>query len=1791
MPAVPNLVAYRAKLANHIDNVVSLKNLMIDLGGGAKGAAFVLGKLNKAKTDTEKLGDTADDAQLVLKTTEKVGALKTPSRVLGEAAEKVETTSDKLKGDMDEALTKLDADNQVKSPLVGVVQELLSQTGSSLLTRAAEYYRQEVELRKDLDAVDQMIDALTAEPSSLDGSTDFSQLLAAQNALAAEVEAQALTRLDLLPDEGADYPGIIDKLESLQGFLRDIDFDLLDVAFGKLNGLSLAFDTLSGPLEAVAALLRPIEPLLDTAGAALDLLLAPVNTLIQELGLQDLLDTLTDTITAGLPAADLLQPLIDLMQWLKDDLDDFADNAFRLPEFMQYSADLQIGDALEGPTGIGTPIAETLEGDAGRDILDALAGDDIVRGMGGDDFLIAGEGNDTLDGGAGIDVAYFEGSFNQYELARETGTDRIIVTHVVPGRGVQHEGTSLLDGVEYVMFANITFTIAQLESALIGTSVLNGTNEGELMFLRTLGSLPDDGSVQNDGTGALNADGQNEANGFGGNDTMFGSTGNDELNGGAGNDLMLPGLGDDEVNGGGPGTVPGPGDGRDTYQVLDDDANRSHRIDLTTGDAFGEGRDTLSSIENLVIGRGGNHDLRGNAEDNTLITNEGDDVVGGDGGDDLIITDEGRDMLVGGDGSDTLEGGSENDILISSGAHQPGVSDLYDGGSGRDVLSYSRDYNTIRNLLNHFSPNERNVARDMLEDTGSDPGRIFLETETGRVERRDAAGATVAVDLFENIESFIGSDRNDTIRGHYDLDADFGVGIDGAGGNDLIYTGGATRVDGGAGDDRLMLTADQLDAPGTLNIGGGGGTDVLDLRGVGEARWRYYHEGSIAAYMQAFDPNSKSNLLNSNTGSIFRMNFYDGGIERVIFSDADVYIFNRPGGAQFVDFVMGAGNDVVQHEGQDGVFRTGAGNDSLTMQGDGIILAGAGDDTITLRGAEVDFRGEAGNDFADLRSGDGSFDGGAGFDIAGFTALYGNGVTVDLATGTATGSGRNPINSSVVSSIDVTLADFEGVIGTEGNDSLTGDDGANRLMGEDGRDTIHGAAGSDNLFGGDDRDSITGGAGNDSLHGGLGDDTLDGGAGTDTASYSNALPGAPGEGLRAEGYGGVRVDLTIGRVTGSFGTDTLISIENVFGTEGDDAITGNDQDNVLAGKHGDDNLIGLGGDDLLIAGGGLDTLTGGGGNDRILVGLGRSTVDGGAGTDTLQFGSDAGEIVVDFAGGTYSGTLEIPVAVWTDTGTAEARNFSGQSITPEDVRRTDPLYAQAASDLRLSLPDPDSDEAPRFQIRQETGEEAVSGRFSGIETVASGTAATRLILTAGVENFDGQVSDLDVADASASTGALVADLAAGTFGGALFSGDTLTDMEGVIGGGAADVLAGNRSDNLLSGNAGADYLSGRFGADTLEGGAGNDTMIGGAGADDMDGGAGSDILIGGTPADAVNSVRAQIFRAYQATLDRYPDTNGLDNWADRVETGELTLQEAIGGFVQSAEFQNVYGPLNPRAFVTLLYNNVLNRNPDDAGLGNWVDRINDGQSRESVVLGFSESAEFKAETALLSTTFATAGESAPFMDDVFRLYRATLDREPDPTGLANWAGRLADGQTYLDITTGFIASREFSNTYGNLNNSEFVTQLYRNVLNREPDASGLASWVGRLDSGDSKESVVRGFAQSREFISDQQGAFTGFMGAQTGDTLDGGQGPDVLVGSDHLADSFVFGAGDSGTDLVLGLNPWDILDFRDFDYASRAEVVARMSEIGPDVQFSDGQVNVRFRDTSLGDIEDVSVLF
>ena len=94
---------------------------------------------------------------------------------------------------------------------------------------------------------------------------------------------------------------------------------------------------------------------------------------------------------------------------------------------------------------------------------------------------------------------------------------------------------------------------------------------------------------------------------------------------------------------------------------------------------------------------------------------------------------------------------------------------------------------------------------------------------------------------------------------------------------------------------------------------------------------------------------------------------------------------------------------------------------------------------------------------------------------------------------------------------------------------------------------------------------------------------------------------------------------------------------------------------------------------------------------------------------------------------------------------------------------------------------------------------------------------------------------------------------------------------------------------------------------------------------------------------------------------------------------------------------------------------------------------------------------------------------------------AVFSRQPDGAGQGYWVAQHQGGATLQTIAKMFVTSPEFRETYDDLDDDEFLTVLYRNVMDREPDAGGLAYWQGLMDSGLSRAEVTLWFAESAEF--------------------------------------------------------------------------------------------------------------
>ena len=401
-------------------------------------------------------------------------------------------------------------------------------------------------------------------------------------------------------------------------------------------------------------------------------------------------------------------------------------------------------------------------------------------------------------------------------------------------------------------------------------------------------------------------------------------------------------------------------------------------------------------------------------------------------------------------------------------------------------------------------------------------------------------------------------------------------GINGRDGNDRIWgSGGDDILEGGAG-------ADRLDGDAGMDWAAYRDSDAAVTINLAEGMVQGGHaEGDVLTEIENIIGSAHDDVLVGDDAA----NRLEGG-----------------GGADRLD--GGAGSDWASYKSSnegvtvDLAAGTAAGGDA---QGDVIEnienLSGSGFADV-LRGDDNANRldGGGGDDWLLGSSGADQLDGGAGLDGLSYE-LSAAGVTVNLGEGTSAGGYAQ---GDVFTSI-------EHVMGSEYRDVLMGDADANELYG----------------IGGDDE--LKGDAGDDTLEGGAGADRLDGGAGLDWAVYLTS-------------DAGVTVNLADSTVAGGHAQgDTLMSIENIAGSDYRDVLTGDNGPNELHGAGGNDELRGQDGDDSLYGGEGDDDLRGGDGDDRLHGNAGADRLDGGAGLDwVIYLHSDAG-VTVNLRDNTVAG--------------------------------------------------------------------------------------------------------------------------------------------------------------------------------------------------------------------------------------------------------------------------------------------------------------------------------------------------------------------------------------------------------------------------------------------------------------------------------------------------------------------------------------------------------------------------
>ncbi|CAN7347961.1 Ig-like domain-containing protein [Massilia sp. LjRoot122] len=337
--------------------------------------------------------------------------------------------------------------------------------------------------------------------------------------------------------------------------------------------------------------------------------------------------------------------------------------------------------------------------------------------------------------------------------------------------------------------------------------------------------------------------------------------------------------------------------------------------------------------------------------------------------------------------------------------------------------------------------------------------------------------------------------------------------------------------------------------------------------------------------------------------------------------------------------------------------------------------------------------------------------------------------------------------------------------------------------------------------------------------------------------------------------------------------------------------------------------------------------------------------------------------------------------------------------------------------------------------------------------------------------------------------------------------------QNVWGDGASQTIMLGADDDVLHGGAGNDSVGSAGGNDKVYGDEGDDIVFGGLGDDLVDGGSGTDTvqLVGSGRADytarfadghlvlahrnggadgsdtvanveilrfangtADTSVRGSIERLYEALLGREADGAGVDAWLAAVGKG-ATLTEVAQQMLASAEAQ--LQAASDAGFVTALYSRSLERSVDAGGLQYWTDALAAGTvSRAGLALAVTDSAEKLARPASVDL-----GVGDTDIGTLVRLYATLFDRAPDNAGINHWLSLSEAGVSLERIADHFLASSEALTAYGALDNRAFTMALYQQAMHRNGSDVEVSYWTGLLDSGRlDRGDVLLQFAESNE---------------------------------------------------------------------------------------------------------------
>lgn len=1327
------------------------------------------------------------------------------------------------------------------------------------------------------------------------------------------------------------------------------------------------------------------------------------------------------------------------------------------------------GDTYSGIEDLtGSDYNDTLIGNSGANIITGGTGDDKLEGMAGADTLIGGIGTDVnntasyahagaISGSTGVfaslltpldptgntgdaagdtysNIRHLEGSTFDDTLQGDENTNTLTGLagdDVLEGMG----GADTLNGGTGNNTASYEHSPHDTTGAQVGVIASLTTNSGTGADAQ--GDTFAAGTIQNlIGSGfddQLTGDAENNRlNGLAGNDLLEGMAGADRLDGGEGNDTLIGGSGADQLIGGihnqtGSGVSLTGGDtasyagGSAVLASLTTDFAYGQTI-IQTGDAY---NDTFDGIENLT----------GSDHNDILIGNSGDNILSGGLGDDVLEGMAGADLLIGGTGSDlnnTASYAHAGPAGITAALSSVGVSNTGDaagdayqnisnllGSDYNDTLIGSTDANILTGGLGNDILEGLAGADSLIGGDGSDTASYVHAAASGLLgvtaslnDYTQNIGVDAVGDTYNSIENLTGSSYNDTLTG------DGGMNIlSGGAGDDLLEgLGNADTLIGGADNDTASYAHATTYVVASLTTG------LIGFSAAGDAAGDSY--------------DSIENLTGSNYGDTLIGNSADPahsitGINHLSGGDGDD-ILEGMGGADLLD--GGTGNNTASYEHSS--FNVTA---SLT----------------TPTSNTNDAEGDSYSNISNLI-------GSAHNDI-----LIGDG-NANTLTG---GAGDDSISG---------LGGVDTLYGGEGNDTLTDDlTGTAKIYGEAGDDTI--------IFTGYDsgtntNDFFDGGTGSDTLvsqYAGTGQTTVNFFAGTIsypagsgtitnienfTASgsntayvYANSVDNVVTGGSTLNDYidyrnatGGVAVNLTTGVVTGASGNDTLISIENIVGTQWSDTLIGNSSANTIRGSYGADIIDGGSANNAVDNN---DTWYVDWSNAATIASL--LTADQNRAMGIVMTGDAAGDVVTNMENITASnGDLVY--------GNELNNNLYGRGLL-EGFAGNDYIRAQNSLTAYASYAN------------------AGDSRLVGITTQVGVGVTVNLTTTAFT--YGSAVTNLGDA-----------------------AGDTYQNINNVQGSAFNDIIIGNASANILRGGDGDDILEGLDGADTFYGGAGNDT-VSYAHAAPVSGSTGGVTVklytnISSANGDATGDIFSEI---ENITGSNFNDSLTGDEF-NNILTGGLgsDILDGGSGGIDTANYADAPGPItvdlaagtvscgtdtdtliNIERIIGSAYADTIN---GSAG-ADWIDMGSGGSGVADIVDGKAgvDTISFAAATSAVTVALNDAADTA-----------ATV-------------GGFATGKTIKNIEN-MVGGMYNDTLTGNSGDNTIYGGLGNNTLDGGAQGSGGDTVTYANSSSAVVVSLLANTATHDSIYTDTLSNFENITGSSYDDTLTGNSGDNILDG-------------------------------------------------------------------------------